>query len=446
MNVTSPTKHRAGLLLLWAIAIAFYFQYKAPISMRADWTHDDLMNGYRAFETPWAKIFSEIVFFWQPSVLFRPIGELLYKIGFDAFGFQAWPWRSFVSVVLVLNAFILGHVATRMTGSLAYGLAATAIAAFHTNWLHLYLNTGTIFEILSFTFVYAGLACYVEFHNRRWVLLPTALLFILGIDSKESAIVLPVLLVLYDLLWHKRIDWKLCVLFGAISLGFIFGRVLGPGGLSSIGQYQPVYSLATYLDRFRNYFGALILWQQVQLWQALLLAAAPALLCRNRMSIFASLIFPVAILPLAFVPERGLDGVYVACAGLALAVPCLLLLLPKEPMRLAGAVLLFAALFQWMPARRDFEGADREYDTIRRFHQTLKIAAPTLPRDSQIRFVNEPFQPEFESWASIFITRLLYRDASIVVVAPNNPHTKDYPVDRDFAVFDWLDNRVVRVR
>lgn len=432
--------------MLWAIAVVIYFHYKAPISMRADWTHDDLMNCHRAFETPWCQIFIDIVCFWKPTLLYRPLGELFYKVGFELFGFQAWPWRFVVSTLLVLNAFILGHLATRLSGSLAYGIAATVIASFHTYWVHLYLNTGTIFEVLSFTFVYAGLACYVQFHERRWVLLPTVILFILGINSKESAIVLPAFLVLYDLLWHKRIDWKTCTLFGTISIAFILGRVLAPEGLASIGPYKPQYSLTVYLDRFRNYFGTLVLWQTIQLWQALLLALTPLLLCRNRMAAFAALIFPIGILPLAFVPERGLDGIYVSCAGLALSVPCILLLLPKESMRIAGSIAIFGALILWMPGRVDLDGADHEFDTIRHFHQTLKIAAPTLPKGAQIQFLHEPFTPDFEGWASTFITRLLYRDVSIIVVAPNNPHTKDYPADRDFAVFDWRDNRVIRVK
>ena len=441
-----PTRSRATLLLSWVIAVVIYFHYKASVSMRADWTHDDLMNCYRAFETPWRQIFIDIVCFWKPTVLYRPLGELFYKVGFELFGFQAWPWRFVVSTLLVLNAFILGHVATRLSGSLAYGLAATVIAAFHTYWVHLYLNTGTIFEVLSFTFVYAGLACYVQFYERRWVLLPTAILFILGMNSKESAIVLPAFLVLYDLLWHKRINWTLWALFGAMSGAFIFGRVLAPQGLASIGQYKPQYSLTVYLDHFRNYFGTLVLWQTIQLWQAQLLALAPLLLRRSRVAAFAALVFPVGILPLAFVPDRGLEGVYIACAGLALGVPCILLLLHKESMRMAGAIAIFGALIVWMPGRVDLDGVEQEYDTIRHFHQALKTAAPTLPPGVQIRFLHEPFRPEFESWASTFIARLLYRDASIVVVAPNNPHTRDYPEDRDFAVFDWRANRVIRVK
>lgn len=446
LNAILLTKRSSALVFLWAIVIVLYFNAKAPVSMLADWTHDDLMNCYRAVDTPWQKMLTDVVFFWKPSNLFRPLGELLYKVGFAYSGFNMWPWRLVISGILILNAFLLGHLAMRLSNSLAYSLAVTAVASYHPHWFQLYINSGTVFEILAFTFVFAGLACYVEFHDRKWVLIATALLYVLGLNSKESVIVLPVFLVLYDWLWHKRLDWKLCTIFGAISLAFIFGRVYGPNGLSTIGQYQPTYSLATYLSRFQTYFSTLILWRAAPLWAAVAIAFLPLLLCRNRMAAFACLIFPIGILPLAFVPERGLDGVYVACAGLALGLSCVLLLLPKESWRLAGTVALLAALMIWTPARRDLNGIEREFQMIHRFRETLSTAAPTLPLGTQIRFLREPFRPEFESWASVFITRLLYRDFTIDVVAPNNPTTKDWTADRDYAVFDWRDDKVVRIK
>ncbi len=412
--------------------------------MQANWTHDDLMNCYRAFENSWSTTLRDIVTFWKPSNQFRPLGQVLYKIGFQYSDLNIWPWRLVVSSILILNAFLLGHLATKLSGSLAFGLTATAIASYHYNWPFLYLNTGTIYEILAFTFVYAGLACFVEFRDKPWVLPATALLYILGLNAKESVVVLPVFLVLYDFLWHRRIDWKVFALFGGITLAFIFGRVYGLNGISSIGLYKPDYKLSVYLERFRGYLSGLILWEALPLWAAPLVAATPFLL-RTRMSTFAALVFPIGILPLAFVPDRGLEGVYIACAGLALSLPCLLLLIPKEKLRLLCAALLFAAMFLWVPAKSDLSGADVEYGNITNFYRELKVAAPTLPPGSQIRFLREPFLAH-EHWASTFASRLLYRDPSLEIVCLTNPNLKDKPTGNDYAVFEWSENRMLRIK
>lgn len=437
-------KYRYAVFTAWALIVIGYVYVKAPVIWQADWTHDDLMNCYRAMQSSWKQLWLDIFCFWRPTPLFRPVGELFYKVMFDPFGMSAFGWRAVVGVFLIGNAFVLGHVATRLSCSMAVGLAATAIASFHTLWAHLYLNTGTIFEIFACTFVWGGLALYIEFHDKPWVPYLTSILLILGLDSKESAIVLPVFVVLYEWIWNRRTPWVFCGLATIISLAFIVGRVYGPGGLSSIGNYQPEYSLGNYAKSFQQYFGALILWQTAPLWAALGIASLPFFL-RTRFAIFAGLVFPVGILPLAFVPPRGLDGVYVACAALALALSALLLLFSRESWRFAGAAAMFVAVAFWMPGLTSMDGWDKEFHEIRGFHEGLKLLAPTIPAKAQIRFVKEPFGPE-TPWASVFATRLLYRDMSIEVVGEHNPDTKGFAPEKDFAAFEWREGKLYRLK
>ncbi len=433
------SKYKYSLFAIWAILVVFYVRYKAPVIWQADWTHDDLMNCYRAMETPWRTMLLDTLMFWKPSNLFRPIGEIFYKLLWEQFGFTALPWRIAIGAVLIANAFILGHLASRLSGSMAVGLAATAIASFHSLWHHLYLNTGTVFEIFAYTFVYAGLAYYVEFRDPYL----TTVILILGLNSKESAIILPVLIVLYEWIWNKRTPWVFCGLAGGVCMAFIFGRVYGAGGLTTIGSYQPVYSIGTYLERFRGYLGPLILWEAIPYW-ALPIAALPLLL-RNKQALYSVLLFPIAILPLAFVPARDLGGVYIACAALPLALSSTLLLIPKEGWRTAGAALLFLATALWMPGANSMDGWVREQHEIRAFHESLKQLAPTLPNGAQIRFVSEPFKEDVP-WASTFATRLVYKDPSLQVISPNSPANKDLPAEKDTAVFGWRDNKLYRIK
>lgn len=439
-SATLVDKYKHYILGLWSVAVIFYFRFKAPIIWQADWSHDDLMNCYRAMTTSWSDMIYYTVCFWEPTPLFRPLGEIFYKIMWQQFGFAALPWRIACGGLMLANAFILGHIARRLSDSLSVGLAATAIASFHSLWGHLYLNTGTIFEILAFTLVYAGFAYYMEFQDP-WL---TTVILILGLNSKESAVILPVLVVLYEWIWHRRTPWLFCGLAGATCLAFIAGRIYGPQGLSSIGAYQPVYTLGTYINSFRGFFGPLILWKQIPLWLAPILALLPLLL-RNRLAVFATALFPLAILPLAFVADRGLEGVYIACAALPLAMSALLLKIEKEDHRLPAAIALFAITALWMPGLKHMDGWDRENQEIRTFHESLKQQFPQLPPKVQIRFISEPFTADYP-WASTFATRLLYKDPEILVVSPNNPHTQNAPESADFAALAWQNGKLQRIK
>ncbi len=432
------------VLALWAALVAFYFYKKAPVTLEADWSHDDLMNCYRALESSYGETLRDIAVFWKPTPFFRPLGQLFYKLSFDRFQFAQLPPRIFCSLLLLLNAYLLGHVAYRLSRNLAYGLAAMAIAAYHPLWAHLYLNTGTIYEILAFTCVYLGLWLYIEFRDKPWVDLAVLPCFILALNAKESGIVLAPFVVIYELIFFRRIPWRSSALFAAASLAFILGRIYGPGGLSGVGMYQPQYTPAMYFANFHHYFASLIFRQATPLWACLLFCALPAL-TRTKEGLFAALVFPIGILPLAFVPDRGLEAVYIACAALAFGLPAFLLPIKGERWQLAGAAAIFILLAFQFPALRGRWGWEKEQGDIRAFHESLARQFPQMPPNVQIRFVKEPFPPD-SPWASVFATRLLYRDTSIIVVGENNPHTKSNPASKDFVSFTWQDGQLVRLK
>lgn len=435
---------RFGLLGIWSLLVALYFYWKAPITLQADWTHDDLMNCYRAFEHSYGRIWHDIVYFWHPTPFYRPLGQLWYKLIFDQWHMALLPQRVIMSLMLLANAYLLGHLAYRMSKNLACGLATMALAVFHPHWIHLYVNTGTIYEVMAFFFVYLGLLAHVELREKKWGALPVMLCFVLALNSKESGLVLAAFVVLYELIFFRRIPWLVSGLFAVTGVAFIVGRIYGPEGLSSIGMYQPEYSASMYFTRFRGYFSELVMWKSASLWACLMLCAVPAL-TRTKMGVIAAVVFPVGMLPLGFVPERGLEGVYIACAALPLGLASFTLLPKKEWQQVTLATLLWVGAAMVMPAQRGPWGWEQEQKDIRAFHTGLKRLAPQMPSGVQIRFVKEPFRPE-SPWASVFATRLLYRDLSIDVAGEHNPHTKNNPESKDFAVFSWEGGRMVRVK
>jgi hypothetical protein len=145
------------------------------------------------------------------------------------------------------------------------------------------------------------------------------------------------------------------------------------------------------------------------------------------------------------VPERGLEAVYIACAALPLGLASVALLPKQEWQQLLVAVVIWAGAFRLMPAQSERWGWEQEQKDIRAFHEGLQRLAPQMPPGVQVRFVKEPFPVE-SPWASVFATRLLYRDLTIEVAGEHNPHTKDNPTSKDFAVFTWVDGRMERVK
>lgn len=428
-------RYKHWVLPIWALLVLAYFRYKTPYLWQADWSHDDLMNCYRAMTTTWRDHIEALVMFWKPTPLFRPLGEIYYKLMWEWFGFSAMPWRLSIAGLLVLNAFIVGHIAMRLTGNQMAGLVATVVAVYHPLWLHLYINTGTIFEIAAFTLVYAGFASYIEFRNP---LLPCIFL-VLGLNTKESAVVLPVLVVLYEWIWHKRMPWVFCGLAGGICAAFIFGRVLSPSGIAAIGDYRPQYDLATYLARFRGYFGALWLVKQMPLWLAVVLSLAPLAL-RNRMSAFAVMLFPLAILPLGFVLDRGLEGVYIACASQAFVVAAVWMKLRSDEQRLSAVLGLMGLLLLLLPGIWGLPGWDRDLVEIREVRTAMQRELPSVPRYGRVRFVSEPFREDEYPWATTFITRLLYRNPDLAVVRGGEIQNDD------LAVFAWREGKLYRIK
>ncbi|GAB4408865.1 MAG: hypothetical protein OHK0021_19180 [Bryobacter sp.] len=435
---------RLWVSLLWGIAGIIYFLRYCPASLQADWSHDDLMNCYRAIEASYESLYQDVATFWRPTPFYRPLGQIFYKHLFDHFHFAQFPYRLSVTILLLANAYLLGVFCWRVSGNWVSGLIATTVAIYHPYWGHLYYNTGTIYEILAFTFVVLGLWVYREAREKPWVALPVVLCFVLAINAKESGIVLAPLIVLYELIWHRRIPRRVATCLVVASLAFIVGRVYGPSGVSSIGMYRPQYNIETYLLRFQEYFGHLVLWKSAPVWACLALCALPTL-TRQKLGFFAALLFPLAILPLAFVPSRGLEAVYIASASLALGFASFALILPKESLRLVFAVVLWFVVLQWFPPSLNQGGWGTEQRDIRAFHEQLRALVPQMPSNVQIRFEKEPFTAD-TPWASIFATRLAYRDLTIRVAGEHNPHGKEYSRADDFLVFTWEAGKLKRLK
>ncbi|HKY33631.1 MAG TPA: tetratricopeptide repeat protein [Candidatus Polarisedimenticolia bacterium] len=161
--------------------------------------------------------------------LWRPLTLFTYWIQHRAAG--SGPW-SFHLVNVALHAAVTALaclLCLRLAGSLAAASAAGLLFAVHPVHTEAVANVVGRAELMAALFVLAGWL----WRDRRW----SPLLYLLGLLSKESAIVLPGLMLVEDLLAkgaggnRNRIRWRAYVPFAAVAAVWLAARalVVGPG-------------------------------------------------------------------------------------------------------------------------------------------------------------------------------------------------------------------------
>ncbi len=447
------------VLLLPAAFIAIYFFHQAGLGLRAGFTQDDLMNMYRSLVRPYPDLLLDNLMFWRFSPTFRPFGGLVYKFSLDLFGVDLRALSILRYAALCVNVLLLYALARRLAGSREAGVLAALLHSYHLAFSSLYYNSGTLYDVFCFTFFFAAFLYYVRIRQSgqypgAFQVLVICLLLILGLDSKEMAVVLPVLLGFYELLYHPPKSFapkalavwagraSVTPLIGAgIVLAFCAGRLAHKEGLANLGGYQPVVSLAEYLKQTGHYLAEAIYKPDPALPPEitalfLLLLFGLALIMRSRVLAMSALLFVVGILPLAFIPWRSLSAAYIPVAGLAICCAVVLVALrdviERSVLRLPepddgilwgvtpGRIVLFTLLATLMlrvhpDSSSHYDSWRREYTQIGGLMEQMHELHPTLKKGGRILMVKDPFPYKDYRWASLFAAGLVYHDKSLVV-------------------------------
>jgi hypothetical protein len=431
------------LFLLPVLYIGLYLFHNAGWGLRAGFTQDDLMNMYRSMETSYSVLVGDCLVFWRPSLVYRPFGALVYKLSLDVFGLNLTGLSVLRYLALCLNLVLVYFLARRLTGSGETGALAALLLAYHPAFSSLYYDSGTLYDLFCFSFYFAAFVYYVRIRQSGRFLKPLetlvlCLLFILGLDAKEMAVTLPVLLGFYELLFHppsstapkELAAWlrraaPVPLGTACMSLAYSLGRVMSKDGLASVGGYKPVFSAAEYVKQTGHYLAEILNKPDTALSALttvlfLMCLLAATLLLRSRALALSGLLFTVGILPLAFIPWRGLGAVYIPVAGLAVFGGAVLVALRYLlTRRLAGEIALFvllaAVLWKIYPDTSSQYDAWRrqEYEPIRAMMTQLRQLHPTLKKTDRVLIVQDSFG-QF-NWASLFVTRLVYRNQFLVV-------------------------------
>ena len=137
------------------------------------------------------------------------MGALFYRPIFALVGFWPFPYRVFCFVFLIANLGLLWLAIRSIAQSREIASLSTLIGAFHPQLVDLYWNNGAIYDILCFTFYFGALLYYLRARHAGPILsvresAAFMLLYVGALDSKEMAVTLPVLLILYELIYFRH--------------------------------------------------------------------------------------------------------------------------------------------------------------------------------------------------------------------------------------------------
>ena len=188
---------------------------------------------------------------------FRPFGTLIYWIFWHAFGLSPLPYHIFAWTLHILNVLLLYTLLKRIVGSQYAAAVGVLVFSFRSNFADIYWSFGTIFELLACSLLFLTILIYArEFSYARLAIV--AILYVLAIKSKEMAVTLPAILVLYDLCIRegkfdrRRVAWYAAL--GIFTVSWSYVRFLSMGSDSPANPYYMDFSFITMGRGYGWYF------------------------------------------------------------------------------------------------------------------------------------------------------------------------------------------------
>lgn len=260
---------------------------------------------------------------------FRPLSERLYfRLFYEAFGLNAFPYRLFVFATQVVNLWLLTALAKRLSRSWAVAVAAGCLWGVH-HGLAVTMSWSSAYNQALFSFfVLLGLHAWARFCDGGgwgWYAAQWAVLLV-GFGALEAMVIYPALALAYAALYGKnRWGWvlPLFLLSGALTALQLSAR---PAAESSI--YSISLAPQSLADTFVQYVEWGFVGRIYEDWSSAAWLLGPLLLAlaawewrRQRpAALFGCVVFLVGIAPyLPLAGHRSDYYLFLPATGLALA-------------------------------------------------------------------------------------------------------------------------------
>ena len=427
--------------------VLFVFFRFARNSLRAGFTSDDMLNLYQAWEKPVLRLLGENLLYFSSG--YRPLGALAYRLMFGVAGLNPLPFRIAVLALLLLNLYLLYRVAAA-AASREIGILTALLLSFSASFVDVYYNTGTIYDVLCFTFYFSALALHADVRKQdRWLTPRQLALFLVfyicALNSKEMAVTLPPVLLAYELLlcrpgsppraWLRR--WTPLASITLITLPYVVGKLSAHSPLVGNEAYQLHFGPAIYLNTLAHYLSLLAQVPDALTAGAcasvLLLLLAAAVLVRERCPIFALLFTLIAPLPVMFVPVRGAFVMYIPAFGIALFLAATLVyprdrmlarFAPRPSAKMAiQAVTFLLCTVALISYHEGHPLSPPPEDAIGPLVATYAELRSHVGVPKRILFLDDPFSTD--EWTTVFVCRLYFHSRTVVAdrikMLPNKP-------------------------
>jgi hypothetical protein len=451
----------------YLVFLAAYFCYFALDSLRARFAPDDMMNiDIYWSEGWWCMLLSQVDIFHNHL---RPGGGLFYLPIFQFADLNPLPYHVALILIMAANVVVGYRFAKLLTGSAAVGGLTALIVCCHGRMGALYYHPSTIYDVTCFFFYFAAFGYYLSIRTKYELPgLRQSVIFLFlnlgAINFKEMAFTLPLMLLLYELLYHPpaKYGWKelfnWCMREGRIALASgtltaicAYSKLSAGDSLLKIEAYRPVFNLETFLDhnwRFLNeilcFKGLISREMALAIWVLLL---AIAWFSKRPHLRFCWLFNLLSTLPIVFVPTRGDASLFVPLMGWAIFAATLAwdvidFLARRYPFRLLpspSAHILLTLLFVLALGYKTETEKSRLLPYFQESQaltwsviQQFKAQKPVFPHKSSVIFLHDPF----EGWDLIFIAKLYSRDPSVRFMLARLALPP--PTDQDIAKFDYV--------
>ena len=173
---------------------------------------------------------------------------------------------------MLLNLLLAYRLFKRLGGSAEIGAIATLLYCFHGKLDYLYYNGGSMYDVFCFLFYSSAFLIYLRARSEGrflgvWATAGFLVCLVCAMNSKEMGVTLPVMVLVYELLFHTPdfrslralIRWcfregRMALLGGLCVLIYLPAK-LGADGIAQDVAYVPRYTLARWLEDTGNYLG-----------------------------------------------------------------------------------------------------------------------------------------------------------------------------------------------
>ena len=193
------------------VPIACFLYFALP-ALHGGFRGDEMMNMAIYWNSGMLKSLWANVMFW--TTFYRPGGALYYLPLYHFFALDPLPYRIVQISILAASIPVVYYLSRCLTSSQSVAFLTVLVLCYHPRLADLVFIGAFIYDVLCGFFYFAALAYYIHIRQKEQRLHPLQLfgflaLYVCALNSKEMAVTLPVIVLVYELLKCPRwADWK----------------------------------------------------------------------------------------------------------------------------------------------------------------------------------------------------------------------------------------------